>query len=71
MGMAEKVRALLAAKGMSMADLASKLEPATSRQNIHGKLKRDNLSEQDLQDIARACGVRFEGCFIFEDGTRL
>ena len=71
MGLAVKVRMLLAAKGMSIVDLAEKIEPKTSAQNIGAKLKRDNLTEKDLQAIAKACGVAFEGSFILEDGSKI
>ena len=71
MGMAIKVKMLLAAKGMSIADLARKMEPKTTPQNVGVKLKRDNLSINDLQEIARACGVTFESGFVLEDGTKI
>lgn len=71
MGMAVKVRMLLAAKGMKMSDLAEKMEPKTSRQNISAKIYRDNLTEAELNKIAKACGVKFEGCFVMEDGTKI
>lgn len=71
MGMAVKVKMLLAAKGMSLSELASKLEPKTTHQNLGSKLKRDNLTERDLQAIAKACGVTFEGNFVFEDGRKI
>ena len=56
---------------MTIADLAAKIEPPTSAPNIGAKLKRDNLTEKDLQDIAQACGVTFEGNFVFDDGRRI
>ena len=71
MGMARKVKMLLAAKEMSITDLAEALEPKTSAQNIGAKLKRDNLSETDLHAIAKACGASFEGLFILDDGTKI
>lgn len=71
MGLAIKVKMLLAAKSMTISDLAERMEPKTSAQNIGAKLKRDNLTEKDLQEIARACGVAFEGSFVFEDGRRI
>ena len=52
-------------------DLAEKIEPKTTAQNIGAKLKRDNLTEKDLHEIAKACNVTFEGCFIFEDGRKI
>ena len=71
MGMAVKVKMLLVANGMTIQDLAERLEPKTTAQNVGAKLKRDNLSERDLQQIAKICGVAFEGCFVFDDGRRI
>ncbi len=67
MGMATKVKMLLAARDMTIADLAEKLEPKTTRQNVTTKINRDNLSENDLQQIAKACNASFEGIFILND----
>jgi len=63
MGMATKVKMLLAARDMTIADLADKLEPKTTRQNVTTKINRDNLSENDLHQIAKACNATFEGIF--------
>lgn len=71
MGLAIKVKILLAAKGMTINNLSEKIEPKTTAQNIGAKLKRDNLTEKDLQAIAKACDVTFEGCFIFKDGRKI
>ena len=71
MGMAVKVKMLLAAKGMSITELSNKIEPKTTHQNIGAKLKRDNLTEKDLRQIAKACDVTYEGNFIFKDGTKI
>ncbi|MCI9625933.1 MAG: transcriptional regulator [Clostridia bacterium] len=71
MGMAIKVKMLLAAKEMTISELAEKIEPKTTAQNIGAKLKRDNLTEKDLHAIAKACGVTFEGSFIFDDGRKI
>lgn len=67
MGMATKVRMLLAARKMSITDLAKKMEPQTTSQNVSTKLNRDNLSERDLQQIAKACDATFEGLFHLND----
>ena len=71
MGLAIKVKMLLAAKEMTISDLAEKIEPKTTAQNIGAKLKRDNLTERDLHAIAKACGVVYEGSFVFEDGRKI
>ena len=69
MSMAEKVRHLLIATHMQQKELAIKLRTSTS--NINGKLRRDNFSEKELQDIARACDAVFEGNFILKDGRKI
>ena len=66
MGFAIKVKMLLAAKQMTIADLAKAMNPPTTAQNIGAKLKRDNLTEKDLKAIAEACNAKFEGYFILE-----
>lgn len=67
MGMAIKVKMLLAAREMTLGDLAAKMEPKTTRQNITAKVNRDNLTEKDLQDIAKACDATYEGFFTLND----
>ena len=46
MAMATNVKMLLAARTMTISDLADKLEPKTTRQNVTMKLKRDNVSNR-------------------------
>lgn len=65
MSMAKLVKTLLIERDMTMTDMAEKL--GTSVQNISGKLRRDNLSEKELQDIANACDATFSGSFILND----
>ena len=58
---------LLAARDMTIADLADRIEPKMTRQNVTTKIKRDNLSESDLHQIAKACNATFEGIFTLND----
>ena len=67
MGMAVKVRKLLAARGMTLKELGARMDPPTSAQNIGQKIKKDNLTENDLSAIARACGATYEGIFRLND----
>lgn len=53
---------LLIETDINKQELADKLN--TTPSNLSGKLKRDNFSEKELQDIAEACGATFEGNFI-------
>lgn len=65
MGMATKVKMLLAARSMKIKDLAQKV--GTTSQNMTAKLRRDNLSEKDIEEIAEACNASFEGRFTLND----
>jgi len=65
MGLATKVKILLVVRNMSIKDLAEKL--GTTSQNVTAKLRRDNLSENDLHQIANACNATFEGTFTLND----
>lgn len=67
MAMATKIKMLLAARNMTISDLADKIEPKTSRQNVTMKLKRDNFTESDLNQIAKACNATYEGIFTLND----
>ncbi len=67
MGMGVKVKMLLAARGMTLKELGERLEKPTSGQNIGRKINNDNLSEKDLNEIAKACGATFFGGFILND----
>lgn len=59
--MAKKINMLLIETDISKKELAKRL--GTTPSNISGKLKRDNFSEAELQEIAKACGAAYEGIF--------
>ena len=67
MGSSIKIKMLLAAREMTLQDLADKLEPKTTVQNLSQKMKRDNFSENDLQTIASVCNATFETSFTLND----
>ena len=69
LSMGEKIRILLKRKKMTISELATAI--GTSNQNLSNKLTRDNFSEQELHQIARVLGCRYEGFFIFEDNERI
>lgn len=66
--MAKLVNLLLIERNMKKKDLAEKL--GTTLSNLSSKLSRDNLSEKDLQDIAKACDATFVGSFVLNDSGR-
>lgn len=70
MGMAVKVRMLMAVRKMKLKELAAKLDPPVTPQTLSGKLHRDNLTEKDLIAIAKACNAEFEGVFTLNDSGK-
>ena len=66
MGMAEKIRILLIKRGnISEAKLAKLLQ--TSPQNLSGKMKRDNFTEKDLQEIAQVLDCDYKSSFVIRE----
>ncbi len=63
--MAKLINLLLIERKMSKKELAQRL--GTTQSNISGKLRRDNFSEKELQDIAKACDATFSGSFTLND----
>ena len=71
MSMVEKIRVACVKRGnISEAELARRV--GVTPQNFNNKMKRDNFSEKDLQDIAAALGLQVEINFIDpETGTKI
>ncbi|QDP99393.1 helix-turn-helix transcriptional regulator [Lysinibacillus fusiformis] len=63
--MGEKIRIALIKKGMTLTQLAEKLE--VSQPNLSKKLKRN----KELRKIAELLDMKFEAYFIMEDGTKI
>ena len=63
--MAEKIRLVLAKRNKSKAWLAAQLNCSTS--NFYNKLKRDNFTEKELTEIAKALDCTFEAHFSLND----
>ena len=67
MGSAKKVKLLLTMRDMTIKDLSEKIEPKTTAQNLAAKLRRDNLTDKDLQSIAEACNATYDVVFTLND----
>ena len=66
MSMTEAIRIALVKRGnISESELARRMN--ISPQNLHNKMKRDNFTETDLQEIAKALGLNL--VISFEDPT--
>ena len=63
MSMVEAIRVACVKRGnISEAELARRV--GVTPQNFNNKMKRDNFSEKDLQEIAEALGLQVEINFI-------
>lgn len=67
--MAKKIKMLMVEKDITISELAEKM--GTSQPNLSNKLKRDNFSENELNQIAEVLEVKYEPNFILEDGRKL
>jgi len=66
MGMTERIRILLVKRdNISESELARRLN--ISPQNLHNKLKRDNFSEKELEQIAEVLNCDFNAFFTLRD----
>ncbi len=66
MALSERIRILLVKRGnISEAELARRL--GVSPQNLNNKMKRDNFSEKDLQEIAAALNCSLTISFTMND----
>lgn len=67
--MGEKIKILLNRKGMTIAQLAELT--GQSRQNMSNKMSRDNFTEKDMEEIAKALEVELICGFKLPDGTEI
>ena len=66
MAISEKIRIILVKRGnLSEAELARRMN--ISPQNLHNKMKRDNFTENDLSEIAKALDCTYNATFTFND----
>ncbi len=65
MGMAEKIKIVLLKRKKSLKDLADII--GGTPQNISGKLRRDNFSEKELNEIAEALDCTYSATFKLND----
>ena len=66
MALSNKIRILLIKRdNISEAELARRM--GISPQNLNNKMKRDNFTEQDLQQIAAALNCTFNATFKMND----
>lgn len=70
MALAEKIRILLVKHGnISEAELARRM--GISPQNLNNKMKRDNFTEADLKEVAKALNCSLNISFTTEKGETI
>ena len=65
----EKIRVLLAHRGISQSELARRL--GTTPSNLNQKIKRDTLTLNDLREIAKVLDCTWNAYFEMKDGTKI
>lgn len=65
----QMIKMALSYKNMSQAELARVL--GTTPSNFNQKVKRNTLTREDLEKIAKALGAEFICKFQFPDGTEI
>ena len=63
--MAEKIKIILGRRNMTLAQLADQI--GQSRQNLSNKMSRDNFSEKELYEIAKALDCSYQAQFVMND----
>lgn len=61
----EKIKIILNRRKMTLAELAERT--GQSRQNMSNKMSRDNFSEKEIYEIAKALDCTFENSFVMND----
>lgn len=65
----EKIKIILKRKNLTLSELAVLIN--SSRQNLSNKMSRDNFSEKEIKEIAKALNIECEITFKFEDGSTI
>ena len=62
----EQIRVLCVRKGVSLSELARRIHQTP--QNFNAKLKRNTITQNELNEIAKALNVTYEQYFVLENG---
>lgn len=66
MNTSEQVRVLCVRTGVSLSELARRINQTP--QNFNAKLKRNTITQDELNRIAKALNVRYEQYFVLSNG---
>lgn len=65
----EQIRVLCVRTGISLSELARRIDQTP--QNFNAKLKRNTLTQEEIQQIAQVLNARFEQYFLLENGEKV
>lgn len=65
----EQIRVLCVRTGVSLSELARRIEQTP--QNFNAKLKRNTITQDELNQIATALGVTYEQYFVLSNGEHV
>ena len=65
----EQIRVLCVRTGVSLSELARRIDQ--SPQNFNAKLKRNTITQDELNKIADALGVTYEQYFVLDNGEKV
>lgn len=65
----EQIRVLCVRSGISLSELARRIDQTP--QNFNAKLKRNTLTQEEIQQIAQVLNARFEQYFLLENGEKV
>ena len=69
MNTSEQIRVLCVRVGISLSELARRINQ--SPQNLNAKLRRDTLTLDEINQIAEELGVRYEHFFVLSNGEQI
>lgn len=69
MTLREQIKVLSIRSGLTISEIARRT--GRSPQNFYGRLKRENFSVEELQQIAEAAGCRYEQYFLLDNGEKI
>lgn len=65
----EQIRVLCVRTGVSLSELARRINQTP--QNFNAKLKRNTITQDELNQIAKALGVTYEHYFVLSNGEQV
>lgn len=65
----EQIRVLCVRMGVSLSELARRINQ--SPQNFNAKLKRNSVTQYELDQIAEVLGVVYMHCFVLPSGEQI